>query len=429
MEKTTYKVPLWNGKKKISVSVPGSKSMTNRALLLAALADGNSTITGVQFSNDSRCFLESLQQLGFQIVIDETNKKVTIFGQHGKVPKKDATINVASAGTAARFLTAMLAFSDGEYTIHCSAQMEKRPMKTLFHALTEAGASFTFLKQKDSLPVRVRGNRGTCKFMTMDISESTQFLSAILLTASMLEDGMTIKITSNKTEGAYIDITRTMLLEWGIETSFSKRCYLVPAGQKVRAREYEIEPDVSGACYFYAAAAMNESAVIVRGIHQKLMQGDMKFLDLLKTLGCQVEETIDGIQVTGSHEGYNGIEVDMNDFSDQALTLAVMAPFAKTPVTIKNIGHIRLQECDRIKAMEENLSRIGIQTEVGKDFITIYPGMPHGAMIETYDDHRVAMAFSLIGLKVPGIIIYNPDCCAKTFENYFETLDKVVFQS
>ncbi len=407
------------------VIVPGSKSVTNRAMLLASLASGRSVLHGVQFSDDSRHFLTSLETLGFELSSDEVKKCVTIMGCGGTIPKKQAVIDAGSAGTAARFLTAMLGFSDGTYEIKCSEQMKKRPMRPLFDALTGAGAEIEFTEKEGYLPVKIKGNSGNCERISMDISSSTQFLSAILLTSSMLKNGVDIDIISDKKDGSYIRITRKMLSEWGIEVILDKSTYRVSAGQKPAAREYEIEPDVSGACYFYAAAAMTGGSMTVKGVHEGLMQGDMKFIGLLEKMGCHKTETESGIRIDAGETGYSGIDVDMNDYSDQALTLAAMAPFASSPVTIRNIAHIRMQECDRLRAMEENLNRIGIRTHTDNDSITIFPGTPHGACIETYKDHRVAMAFSLIGLKVPGIVILDPGCTAKTFENYFDVLDSV----
>lgn len=417
---TEYEVPVPQKALCQTITVPGSKSVTNRALLLAALAEGDSVLKGVQFSDDSRHFLQCLQSLGFQITVKEEIHEVTVHGEHGLIPENSAEIDVGSAGTAARFLTAMLAFSSGRYVIHCSSQMKKRPMRPLFQALRQSGTCFEFMEEEDSLPVIVNGNHALCRNMTMDISESTQFLSALLLVSPMIRNTMHIEITSEKKDGSYISITRNMLQEWGISTAYLQGRYEVAGNQILAGRTYRIEPDVSAACYFYAAAAVTGGSILVNGVHSGLMQGDMKFLQLLEQMGCHMTDTGEGILMTGPSDGYEGVDVDMNDYSDQALTLAAMAPFAKTPTIIRNIEHIRHQESDRIRAITENLSRAGIRTEETAGSVTIYPGQPHEALIETYEDHRVAMAFSLLGLKTPGIRIGNPQCCAKTFEEYFD---------
>jgi len=409
------------------VKVPGSKSMTNRALLLATLSKKDSKLSGVLFSDDSRHFLMCLEQLGFRLQIDELNKTVTMQGTGGNIPNKTGSINVGSAGTAARFLTALLALSDGEYIIDCSEQMKKRPMKPLFDALTEMGASFMFLEEEGFLPARVIGNGGTCTDVTMDISKSTQFLSALLMVAPLTKNGLRIKITSEKKDGAYIRITRKMMEQFGAKVDFDGEVYEVLGDQEVVVGDYYIEPDVSAACYFYAIAALLGGSITVKNVLNSSMQGDMKFLGALKQLGCKVEETEVGITVSGPNGGvYEGIDIDMNDFSDQSLTMAALAAYATTPTVIRNVGHTRLQECNRMAAIVNELNRVGVNCIEEGDDLRITPGEIKPAIIETYEDHRVAMAFSLLGLKSEGIIINNPDCCKKTFEEYFEVLDELL---
>lgn len=405
------------------VRVPGSKSMTNRALLLAALSKEDSHLSGVLFSDDSRHFLMCLQQLGYELIIDEASKTVDIKGTGGVIPNKTGCINVGSAGTAARFLTAMLALSDGEYEIQCSEQMKKRPMQPLFEALTKMGAKFEYLEQEGFLPVRVIGNEGQCKNVTMDISKSTQFLSALLMVAPITKNGLTITITSEKKDGAYIRITRNMMEQFGAKVEFDGENYYVANNQEIKVGDYYIEPDVSAACYFYAIAALMGGTITVKNVFATSMQGDMKFLEVLAQLGCEVIETADGIQVTGPKDGrYQGIDVDMNDFSDQTMTMAVLAAYATSNTRIRHVGHIRLQECNRMAAIVNELNRVGITCVEEEDDLLITPGKVKPGVIETYDDHRVAMAFSLLGLKTDGIIIHNPECCKKTFEDYFEVL-------
>lgn len=435
-----YEVPQADGPVDWTVEVPGSKSMTNRALLMAALSDGEVELEGVLFSDDSRYFLASLQSLGFSVDISEADKKVTVRGEGGRIPRKEAEIYVGSAGTAARFLTAMLGFSDGIYTVQASGQMKKRPMDALFELLEDAGAGITYLEKEGFLPVRIRG-RGyrTAEQQRMeqqieaqqlpiclelDISRSTQFLSALLLAAPMMKQGLHIHITSKKTDGSYIRITREMLKSAGVEAAFDGRDYEIAPGASYHKKNYQIEPDVSAACYFYAAAAVTGGRALVRNVRRDNSQGDMKFLDVLERMGCKVTERETGIEVQGPADGkLGGIAVNMNDFSDQALTLAAIAPYASDKVRIEGIGHIRLQECDRLHAIAAELSKRGILCAEEKSAVTVYPGRPRAGIVETYDDHRVAMAFSLLGLRTAGIVIDHPDCCKKTFEEYFDILD------
>lgn len=420
------------------VEVPGSKSMTNRALLMAALTEGRVELEGVLFSDDSRYFLSSLQSLGFELCVDEKGKRVSVTGCNGNIPKKESEIYVGSAGTAARFLTAMLGLSDGMYTIQASEQMKKRPMKPLFDLLEGLGAKITYLGQDGFLPVRIRGCRwadgNTQKedtiaerlYLELDISKSTQFLSAMLLVSPMVKQGLDIHITSEKTDGSYIRITRKMLEEAGVMVAFDGKNYCVPAGASYGKLHYQIEPDVSAACYFYGAAAITGGSALVKNVHSNNSQGDMRFLEVLRQMGCKVEEEEEGIRVTGPTVGdLKGIVINMNDFSDQALTLAAIAPYANSKVRITGIGHIRLQESDRLHAMAAELGKTGICCAEEQSAITIFPGQPRAAVIETYEDHRVAMAFSLLGLRTDGIVIDNPRCCKKTFEEYFEILDNL----
>lgn len=422
-----------------TVTVPGSKSMTNRALLMAALSDGVTELSGVLFSDDSRYFISSLQSLGFATQVDEKEKKVTVKGENGKIPEKEAQIYVGSAGTAARFLTAMLGMSDGIYTIQASEQMKKRPMKDLFLLLKQAGAGIEYLEKEGYLPIKITGRKannlnGKAEpekieqklTVQLDISKSTQFLSAMLLISPMVEEGLCIEITSEKTDGSYIKITRGMMEEWGVTSFFDGRNYEVSAGASYHMKHYIVEPDMSAACYFYGAAAITGGLALVWNVHKDNSQGDRKFLEVLEKIGCSVTDSEEGIVVEGPADGkIKGIDIDMNDFSDQTMTLAAMAPFASEKVHISHIGHIRLQESDRIHAIVTELTRVGIRCEETEDSITVYPGKPHAALIETYEDHRMAMAFSLIGLKTEGIVIHNPMCCRKTFENYFELLTEL----
>lgn len=414
------------------VEVPGSKSMTNRALLLAALSKDTVLLDGVLFSEDSRYFLSALLSLGFHVEIKEKERCVRVTGCGGVIPEKEAEINVGSAGTAARFLTAMLGFSDGVYTIQASEQMKRRPMKPLFELLKDVGAKITYLEKENCLPVRVQGCALGAKgqkeplALSLDISQSTQFLSALLLISPMIKQGLCIHITSEKKDGSYIRITRKMMEAFGAVPAFNGQDYEVLPDTAYRKKHYTVEPDMSAACYFYAAAAITGGRALVKRVHMDNTQGDLKFLDVLERMGCTVGDTGDGIVVGGPGRGeLRGITVDMNDFSDQALTLAAIAPFASEKVRIERIGHIRLQESDRICVIATELSRLGIRCDEEPDAVTVYPGKPHGGVIHTYDDHRVAMAFSLIGLMTDGIRIDNPGCCRKTFEDYFSILARL----
>ncbi len=409
--------------KDIRVFVPGSKSITNRALLIAALTDGTTKLKGVLFSDDSRHFIQALIDLGFDVNVNEKAKEVAIKGLGGAIPKSEARVYVGSAGTAARFLTAYLALSEGRFIIDASEQMKKRPMKPLFEALISMGANIEYLEKEGCLPIVTGGNKGLKNRIDLDISKSSQFLSALLMTGMLIKGGITINVTSEKKTGSYIDITRKMMASFGKLVEFSNGEYYV-SDRAYTGVEYRIEPDVSAACYFYAMAATNAGTALVKNVHFDSMQGDIRFIKLLEDMGCVAEDTREGILVTGpADKKLKGVDVDMNNFSDQALTLASIAPFVEGEVSIRNVGHLRGQECDRLKAMATELTKMGISCIEGEDFITIQGGKVKPARIETYEDHRVAMAFTVTGLSAEGIIIDNPMCCKKTFEEYFETVE------
>ena len=411
--------------KDINVSVPGSKSITNRALLIAAMTLGKTKLKGVLFSDDSRHFLKALIDLGFDVEIDEAKKEVVVEGLGGTVPKKEARVYVGSAGTAARFLTAYLALSEGRFVIDASEQMKKRPMKPLFDALIAMGANIEYLEEEGCLPIVTGGNAGLKSEIELDISKSSQFLSALLMTGMLVKGGIKIHITSEKKTGSYIDITRKMMASFGKLVAYENGEYFV-SDKPYTGVEYQIEPDVSAACYFYAMAATNNCKAVVKNVHFDSMQGDIRFVKLLEDMGCTVTDKEDGIEVVGPNDGeLKGVDIDMNNFSDQALTLAAIAPFANSPVIIRNVAHLRGQECDRLHAMAAELTRMGIKCEEREDSITIYGGEVKPADIETYDDHRVAMSFTVTGLKGCGIIIKNPMCCKKTFEEYFEVVESL----
>jgi 3-phosphoshikimate 1-carboxyvinyltransferase len=305
--------------------------------------------------------------------------------------------------------------------------MKKRPMKPLFDALTAMGAHFDYLENEGFLPVDVTGatfgGALPAGDVDIDISRSTQFLSALMMVAPVLENGLNIHITSEKTDGSYIRITAKMMRQFGCNVNVDGALYTIGADEHYGARDYQIEPDVSAACYFYAAAAITGGTAVVRNVTADSMQGDVRFIQLLGKMGCEVSETIDGIRVTGCRNGiYNGIDVDMNDFSDQSMTLAVVAAFAQTPTYIRNIGHIRLQESDRLHGIATELEKLGCGVVEEETAIRIIPKPMHGGVVSTYDDHRMAMSFALAGLKVPEIVIDDYECCRKTFENYFEVL-------
>ena len=416
----------------LTVNVPGSKSITNRALLLATLAQGTSTLRGVLFSDDSRHFLKCVQDLGFETAVDEGARTVTVKGAGGAVPLSEASQHVGSAGTAARFLTAFLGLSQGVYHMDSSEQMRRRPMAPLLDSLTELGCEVSYEgngaegRIPRSFPFTLRGHGFRKNSICVNIDESSQFLSALLIVSCLCSQDFTTAIEG--THGmAYIEMTRKMMRQFGVETlKRDERTFLTPAGQHYRALDYRIEPDVSAACYFYAMCPLLHIPVRVDDVHFDSLQGDVRFIRILEQMGCRAADSTSGIVLEPpADRTFRGITADMSACSDQAITLAAIAPFADGPTTITGIGHIRLQESDRIAGMAAELTRMGIRCEERADSITVYPGSPKPSTVETYEDHRMAMGFALTGLRSPGISISNPGCCRKTFEDYFAVLDYV----
>ncbi|MBO4980547.1 MAG: 3-phosphoshikimate 1-carboxyvinyltransferase [Lachnospiraceae bacterium] len=416
----------------LTIEVPGSKSITNRSLLLATLAEGTSRLENVLFSDDSRHFLKCIQDLGFETTVDEPGRVITVTGCGGNVPLKEARQYVGSAGTAARFLTAYLGVSHGTYDMDASEQMRKRPMAPLLSSLQELGCRITYRGVEGFFPFVLQSNGFAKHEITIDIGHSSQFLSALLIASCLSAEDFTIHVKG--THGmSYIHMTCRMMEQFGVKAEHipgsgeTKDSFLTRSGQTYQSRDYLVEPDVSAACYFYACVPLLHIPVLVRHVHPHSLQGDMAFLQILVQMGCTMEDTPDGILLSPpASPAYHGVTVDMSACSDQAITLAAIAPFADSPTTITGIGHIRFQESDRIHAIVTELSKMKIRCEETQDSITIYPGTPAPSFVDTYDDHRMAMGFSLIGLRAPGIAIKDPGCCRKTFENYFEVLDRML---
>lgn len=389
--------------KNITVRVSGSKSITARAMLISALADGESTLFNAQFSDDCATFLKCLNALGISTHTNGTTVKIT--GCGGKLAVNQAEINVGSAGTAARFLPAFLAFQKGKFYVDSSAQMKNRPVEPLITALTQLGARFTFLEKENSFPFIIEGTSTPKTLIEVDISKSSQYLSALLISAVCANKTVTIKPTGFHGRD-YIDMTLNIMWSFGVNVEENNGVFTVNG--RYSSKKYDIEPDVSAACYFYAMNKILGTSVAVNGVFPHSMQGDIKFINLLKA--------------------FNGGTVDMHAFSDQTLTLAAIAPYLAKPTHITGVKHIRGQECDRIKAIICNLTSLGVECEEYDDGVKIYPAPDGGikpATIRTFGDHRVAMSFALTGLRADGIIIENAEVCSKTFAEYFQTLDNV----
>ena len=408
-----------------TVEVPGSKSYTNRALLVAAMANGVSTLTGALFSDDTHYMSASLRKLGVRIDADEKRATFDVHGNGGNIPVSDADLYIGNSGTTSRSLTAYVSLGHGKFVIDGDEPMRRgRPISDLLDSLTQVGVSARSQFDNGHLPVIIEADGLEGGKTQLDISKSSQFLTALLLIAPYAKNGMEIEILGNRTM-PYIDITRSVMVAFGVQViSEDYKFFRIEGGQQYQPRVYNIEPDASNASYFFAAAALTGGRVTVQHLNLDSAQGDLQFLHILEQMGCQTTVSNTGITVTGPRQ-LKGVDVDMRTISDTFLTLAAIAPFADSKVTIRNIEHTRWQETDRIHAMVTELRKLGVSVVEHRDGLEISPAPITPAAIDTYEDHRVAMAFSLVGLKIPGIRINDPECVAKTFPDYFEVLERL----
>jgi len=416
------------------VQVPGSKSLTNRALLLASLANGMTRLTNALFSEDSLYFAKALQALGFDVQLDEIKHEITVHGLGGLIPETKANLFIGNAGTAARFLTAFLTLGRGEYIVDGNSRMRERPIGDLIAALMPLGANLSPARAEGNSwlddvsricpPVKISaaGLRGGRTQIAGNIS--SQFLSALLMIAPYAKMPVEITLSSELNSKPYVDMTLSIMQDFGAEINRDGyRSFNISMKKYEPRSEYAIESDASAASYFFAAPALCGGSIKVENISKRSKQGDIAFLDLLQRMGCSISEAENNIIVTGVSE-LQGIDADMRDIPDTAQTLAILAPFAASPTRIRGIASARLKETDRIHASCTELTRLGVQVDEHDDGMTIYPCRKFNpARIQTYNDHRMAMAFSLIGLRFDGVTIENPSCVSKTFPNYFDVLE------
>jgi 3-phosphoshikimate 1-carboxyvinyltransferase len=405
-----------------TVHVPGSKSLTNRALLISALANGTTQLTNALFSDDSCYFAKALQTLGFDLQLDEANGEMSVTGLGGNIPAKKVELFIGNAGTAARFLTAFLTLANGEYILDGDPRMRERPIGDLIDALTQLGAELVATNRCLPVGISASGLPGGTTKIAGNIS--SQFLSALLMVAPYAKSLVEIEVITELNSKPYVDMTLGIMKDFGVqvERPDDERFIIHPASY-LPLPSYQIESDASAASYFFAAPAICGGTIRVENISRKSKQGDIAFLDLLQRMGCMVNEGDHFIEVTATTT-LMGVDADMQDIPDTAQTLATIAPFASSPTRIRGIASARLKETDRVHATCAELSRLGVRVEEHEDGLTIHPvEKMRPATIQTYNDHRMAMAFSLVGLRVPGIEIENPSCVSKTFPHYFEVLD------
>jgi len=399
---------------------PGSKSITNRALICAALAEGTSVLTGALDSEDTQVMVECLQELGLRVEDDPAAATIRIEGCGGWVPASGANLFVGNSGTTVRFLTALVTLGHGHFRLDGTPRMRERPIQPLLDALGQLGADVHSEVNSGCPPVvaNARGLPGGRATVAGDIS--SQYLSGLLLSAPGAETPVELAIDGPLVSKPYVAMTLAVMAAFGVHVQHDELSRFTVPIAKYGGRTYAIEPDASSASYFFAAAAITGGEVTVEGLSRDSLQGDVAFCDCLEKMGCEVRYEADSITVVG--RPLRGVEIDMNAISDTVQTLCPVALYADGPTTIRGVGHIRHKETDRLAALATELRKLGATVDQRDDGLRITPGELHGAEIDTYDDHRMAMSLALAGLKTPGVVIRDPGCTGKTYPGFFDDL-------
>jgi len=404
------------------VSVPGSKSYTHRMLIAAALSDGGCNIKNALRSEDTLLTLSCLRQIGTEI--REEVGDVIIQGIRGRFHPVDHPIDLGNSGTSMRLLTAVVALGQGPYVLTGTGRMQQRPIQDLLDSLNQMKIEARSLNNDGCPPVEVSATKIKGGKIDIDCHISSQFLSALLLIAPFADEPVEVNVTRGPVSKPYIDMTLDVMQSFGLNVN--RRGYSrfeILNGQKYQAGDYEVAPDYSQAGYFWAAAAITGRSIKVKGTSKDSWQGDVRFSDCLKQMGCDVRHENDGIQVTG--RPLAAIRVDMADMPDMVPTLAVVAAFAEGTTVIENVAHLKAKESDRLSAVAKELTKMGIEAVCSKTGLIIKGGEPKGAVIDTYDDHRIAMSFALAGLKTPGTRINDEMCVKKSFPNFWEVFEQL----
>ncbi|MFQ5491198.1 MAG: 3-phosphoshikimate 1-carboxyvinyltransferase [Phycisphaerae bacterium] len=407
------------------VNVPGSKSLTNRALICAALADGDTHLTRALLADDTRHMIDALRALGIRVDVDENTSSLTVSGCRGHLPAGQATLYCGNSGTTMRFCTALVCLGMGDYRLEGVARMYQRPIGALVDALRRLGGRFEYPGADGYPPLTAHADGLNGGETFFDAPPSSQVISALLMAAPYARSDVFIDVAGPLVSAPYVDMTLRVMQDFGVEvvanTIDTGARYIVAAPQRYRGRTYTVEPDASNASYFLAAPAVVGGTVTVSDLGTDSAQGDIRFADLLEQMGCRVEWGKTSLTVHGPDRKLTGIDVDLNAMPDMAQTLAVLALFADGPTRIRNVANLRIKETDRLTALATELGRLGARVDLHDDGLTVHPPANiQPATIETYDDHRMAMSFALAGLAVDGIVIGDPGCVAKTFPDFFD---------
>ena len=409
------------------INLPGSKSLSNRALLLAALAEGTTKITNLLESDDTRHMLNALKQLGITYTLSEDKTECTVTGNAGPIHSDKAQeLFLGNAGTAMRPLCAALCLGEGSYLLTGEPRMKERPIGHLVDALRQTGADITYMENEGYPPLQIEAGGLQGGEVSIDGAISSQFLTALLMAAPLAKNDMHITIIGELVSKPYIDITLHIMKAFGVEVkNDAYKTFSVKGGQTYKAVEsFMVEGDASSASYFLAAAAIKGGTVKVTGIGKNSIQGDIQFVDVLEKMGAKVEWSDTYVSVT--RDTLHAIDMDFNHIPDAAMTIATTALFVEGTTTLRNIYNWRVKETDRLYAMATELRKVGAVVEEGEDYLKITPPkeLKHAA-IDTYDDHRMAMCFSLLALDPVSVTINEPECTAKTFPTYFDVLESI----
>lgn len=412
---------------------PGSKSLTNRALVMAALAEGVSELRNVLFADDTLVMLDSLSRLGFRTLIDREAKTVHVHGNGGRIPASSADLFVGNSGTTVRFLTALCTLGKGVYTLDGIARMRQRPIGPLVAMLKNLGARIDYTMNEGFPPLRVQADSLAGGITRFGAESSSQYLSALLMSAPYARIEVRVLLEPKQTSWPYVEMTMRQMDQFHLLTELERdpdtrepKVVTIPQG-KYKATRYDIEPDASNASYFLALAAVHPGAKVqIDGLGTQSLQGDAAFDMVLKRMGAIVQKTKDSIVVEGTQD-LDGIDVDMSPMPDVAQTLGVVALFAKGPTTMRGLHTLRVKETDRIAALQNELTKLGAKVDVVDDVMTIHPPAKiTPAKIATYDDHRMAMSFAVATTKVAGIEIADAECVNKTYPEFFDDLRRVL---
>jgi len=407
-----------------SIRVPGSKSITNRALLLAAMAKGRSTISGVGQNDDTRRMEAALGALGFELAVDESAARIVVDGRGGAIPACGGELDAGGAGTAMRFLLGFLTLGRGRFRLDGNQRMRERPIGPLLDTLAALGISVRAERDNGCPPVVIEIGEGGVSggAARVDAAVSSQFVSALLMPAPLWPRGLELTVIGD-TARPFITMTLALMKRWGATATMSGSEIAVPGRQRYSAQKnFEVEPDASSASYFAAAAALVGGSVMLEGLRADSVQGDIEFMKLLERMGARGEWREDGVKVSGSGKNLAGVDVAMGGMPDLVPTLAAIAPFCSSPTRIRGVAFIRHHESDRLRALATELRRLGGSVHECEDGMLIEPSRIGAAAVETYDDHRIAMAFAVAGLKTAGIRIRNPGCVSKTYPDFFRDL-------